>query len=271
MSKLSRIMSPFGSRNCQLIKVLSFSLLLSGCVPDAPEPTSPSASAHRQNIESGDNPGGNGGINGGNLPDVHITEKHWDNEDGGWNGGGWNDGGWGGSGGWNGGGGIEYTPPIETGGTEPVSGDTPELQLFESDYKKRMTQQETAIYESMDRVKQVAYLINAQTAEASAEALYPGPGLEDGKGDAYRHALFSVLNTRTIGIDLAKRLGDAHEEMLNPSNLQRNQQLMDLHNNQMGRGVPMHNGLSASQTARDLLNSGQLWIIENGSLVVYRP
>lgn len=88
----------------------------------------------------------------------------------------------------------------------------------------------------------------------------PGPGLHNGDGDAFRHAFFSELNVATLGFDLAKQLGDAHEEQ--PEDPLEKQ--MDLFNNYQGRQI---SSLSQEQAIVDLLNSGNLRIIVGSTLV----
>jgi hypothetical protein len=52
--------------------------------------------------------------------------------------------------------------------------------------------------------------------------------------DAYRHARWSQMMTQSIGPDLAKQFSDAHEISAPDPNGER---LMDLYNNQVGRGL----------------------------------
>jgi hypothetical protein len=82
-------------------------------------------------------------------------------------------------------------------------------------YRTRMSTQEIVIYESMTKGQQMAYLTNGNYARGLAEDLFEEKTLLNGKGDAFRHALFSALNARDLGTQLAKRLGDEHE--LHPS------------------------------------------------------
>lgn len=72
------------------------------------------------------------------------------------------------------------------------------------------------------------------------------------------------MNKQTLGPDLAKSLGDAHEDML--EDLLEKQ--MDLFNNEQGRNA---SSFFQEQVIVDLLNSGGLRIIENGALIPSHP
>lgn len=105
-----------------------------------------------------------------------------------------------------------YVPPYNpgpvgggSGGPHPtpgsgsgVTGDTAALRQFEGEYRALMSKEELAIYTSLTRAQQVAYLISAQNAKTRAEELYPN-SLDDGNGDAFRHAYFVAYNTINVG------------------------------------------------------------------------
>ncbi len=111
--------------------------------------------------------------------------------------------------------------------------ETAEILEFELDYKNQMSDEEINIFESMTREQQLKYLWNAYNAKTLAQKLFPN-SLFNGKGDAFRHAYFSALNSESLGVELAKRLGDAHENIPAPNLLERE---MDLRNNQIGRDL----------------------------------
>lgn len=111
--------------------------------------------------------------------------------------------------------------------------ETPEILEFELDYKNRMSEEEIGIFNSMTREQQLKYLWNANKAENMARNLFPN-SIFNGKGDAFRHAYFSALNSESLGVELAKKLGDAHENIFSPVLLERE---MDLRNNQIGRDL----------------------------------
>ncbi|MCC6307428.1 MAG: hypothetical protein IT248_02965 [Chitinophagaceae bacterium] len=126
-------------------------------------------------------------------------------------------------------GGIGYDPDLD-----PASyPETPEILLFEQDYRGQMSTQELAIFDNMPRIKQLQYLFNAKSALDWAQSIYP-TSVHNGNGDAFRHAYFSAMNAKVLGVHLAKQLGDAHETFPNNNPIE-NQ--MDLFNNQYGRNL----------------------------------
>ncbi len=129
---------------------------------------------------------------------------------------------------WTGGGsGGGYDPDFD-----PLNyPETSEIIQFENDYRNQMSTQELQIFDNMSRTNQLQYLYNAKYALDKAQQLYPN-SVHNGNGDAFRHALFSALNAKVLGVSLAKQLGDAHELIPNNPILE-NQ--MDLFNNQAGR------------------------------------
>jgi hypothetical protein len=132
-----------------------------------------------------------------------------------------------------------------------------------------MSASELAIFDSMAADFQSLYLQNAYEAIRQAERLYPGPGLHNGAGDAFRHALFVALNTRIIGENLAQRLSNAHEDMPGQDP---NERAMDLHNNYAGILIGLDpNSGSLMVTVNNWLNDGRLQIIVNGQVVPSRP
>ena len=92
------------------------------------------------------------------------------------------------------------------GGSSTGYGDsryTPELQAFEEDYLARMPPEERAIYNSMHIGRKTDYLLNAMTAMNAATARFPNMAQNDTKLDAFRHALFNILNVQFLGNSLA--------------------------------------------------------------------
>jgi len=113
--------------------------------------------------------------------------------------------------------------------SNPVSGYSKKY-----DYKARMTEKERGIFSNKLSSKQrMQYLVNAKIASDWAQKLFSGYGndpesLWAGRGDAFRHILFTILNASDLGAGLAKELGDAHEigDSFGSE--------MDLHNNKVG-------------------------------------
>jgi hypothetical protein len=155
---------------------------------------------------------------------------------------------------WNGGGGsLPYDPDLD-----PLSyPETQEILMFEGDYRNQMSLEELQIFDNMTRLQQLQYLTNAKYALDEAQSLYP-TSIHNGNGDAFRHALFSALNAKVLGVALAKQLGDAHE--LKPgSPVLENQ--MDLFNNQIGRDV--FAALNAAGQAGQFFKVGLIQTLQN--------
>lgn len=88
-------------------------------------------------------------------------------------------------------------------------------------------------------------------AQEAMDHRYPDqkPGTDLGnEADAYKHTVWNYLMARTIGPERAKAMGDAHEidgidpspiaEALGAAKNSEGARLMDLYNNQVGRGLP---------------------------------
>ncbi|WP_339699841.1 hypothetical protein [uncultured Roseivirga sp.] len=109
-----------------------------------------------------------------------------------------------------------------------------DMEVFEQDYKRRMSQKELQIFEQMSELNKAQFLRNAWEAQSYAEKYFPN-SVYNGKGDAVRHALFHAMNTVSIGNTLSKQLGDAHEDQNSRYPYEWKEVNMDLHNNQVGR------------------------------------
>lgn len=125
---------------------------------------------------------------------------------------------------------------------------------LEIEYRSRMGAEELAIYEKMSAKNKFAYLTNAKQAETAAKAKFSSSTLYNGKGDAFRHAYFHALNSITIGPELSKKLGDAHEIGAPPLEKQ-----MDIFNNDVGRNYLQNSNVGESPQefiSRSLLGGG---------------
>lgn len=126
---------------------------------------------------------------------------------------------------------------------------------------KNLTPKEKAF---VKKYPYVAYSFKqtADKARKEAEKRYSGPGLHNGKGDAFRHAYWNALMVKANGEVLAKEFADAHEK--NPKQPAK-EKTMDLHNNSVGRSIGMRHRRSsdaviANEVDRALKNH-QLQII----------
>jgi len=103
---------------------------------------------------------------------------------------------------------------------------------FEQTYKDEMSPEEIQIFNNMSRLDQLMYLWNAFTAINLSKEIYP-LSQHNGKGDAFRHAYFSALNAKSLGVTKAQELGNAHETISNKMM----ETIMDLRNNAIGRSL----------------------------------
>jgi hypothetical protein len=94
----------------------------------------------------------------------------------------------------------------------------------------------------------------AQFAIAKTTEFFAGiPGQSpphNNAADAFRHALWNAKMKASIGEELAKKFGDAHEESPDNPPLEK---AMDLHNNARGRSIPVTDSSGDAVTDDDLV------------------
>jgi hypothetical protein len=146
----------------------------------------------------------------------------------------------------------------------------PELKAFEKYYLPKMSELEKKIYyNELNFIQRILYLKNAQLASKLAESNFLNTTY-NGKGDAFRHAFFIAMNARDLGLDLAKRLADAHELKNNPKEILSSE--MDRRNNLVG--LEIYNILNNSTdyiyfysmlygVINQYLDNGYFWILSN--------
>lgn len=105
-----------------------------------------------------------------------------------------------------------------------------------------------------------AYSASGAATESIKEALarFTTGEIVSGRGDAFRHALWSYKLSRMMGPDLAKKFSDAHEVSEVNSGEDR---LMDLFNNRVGRLLaadPKNHGRKDEEVVMDALRRGEL-------------
>ena len=97
---------------------------------------------------------------------------------------------------------------------------------------------------------------------------FPNVKAEDNAADAFRHAFFNALNTKSFGTDLTTQLGYAHEFWEGNPDLAFK---MDIFNNRIGREIGyMYSYMSGDKLSEIVYNAvryGQTKMIENGKLV----
>lgn len=112
---------------------------------------------------------------------------------------------------------------------------------------------------------------NATTASSSTKSIYGDNGNGD-ESDAYRHGYWNALNARDVGKTVAEAFATAHEDV-SDEELQKiyngfygwQHRSMDLHNNEVGRGVVSWTDIFTSDST---LSSRILEQIEKGNMVI---
>jgi anti-sigma28 factor (negative regulator of flagellin synthesis) len=100
---------------------------------------------------------------------------------------------------------------------------------------------------------------NSQKALGYAFSLYSEDGIHNGKGDAFRHALWNAMNTRDLGKVIAKKYADAHEDYKGNPTGEKN---MDLKNNEIGREIGENNPKASDHELIKIIKER----LENGEL-----
>ena len=115
--------------------------------------------------------------------------------------------------------------------------------------------------------------INRGIAEAETISRFGINGLND-KADAFRHAYFNALNTRSAtlavvgdGAKVVRRFGEAHETEV-PSQLQLEVQ-MDLHNNEVG--IQYCSDCYPGYTTDQTISNGIMQLLLNGEMKYLDP
>lgn len=144
--------------------------------------------------------------------------------------------------------------------TELTQKEKEELELLTKYYTARMSDEEKKIFSELKGYQKLNYLRSALYAYTSAENKFPN-SLYNGKGDAYRHAIFSARTSKLIGKDLSYQLLTAHEQEPNQHPLEK---AMDLYNNNVGRNIPMSLSIwDFDIYIEKLANEGKLMIISD--------
>lgn len=106
-------------------------------------------------------------------------------------------------------------------------------------------------------------------AVAEAQRLFGDTAstLEDGRGDAFRHAYWNALMTNRFGEEFAEQFATAHERTAGAATAH----AMDLHNNEMGRSIaaahPHAGPQELSCLVYNAVNDGRLVYLDGGELM----
>ncbi len=151
---------------------------------------------------------------------------------------------------------------------------TPEQQLeallsIENPFKtwwNRLNDKEQALLRS-EPWKAIQAFSNASRAESYAPIAFPSSAANMHQ-DAFRHAYWSYLNARSIGVPWAITFGNTHEYYQTDYN----QVQMDLHNNGIGANAALDPNCPTTDAGailylRNKISGGQMKFIVNGVLV----
>jgi uncharacterized membrane protein YgcG len=130
-------------------------------------------------------------------------------------------------------------------------------------FRNQMSNSERAIFDSILPNRQMWYMASAYKAKTKAEELFH-IGLHNGKGDAYRHALWNGLSSLFIGTVLTEQLTSAHENKPPTYTYNYKENIMDLNNNHQGRIVSTYsNFLNIYDNISNHLQIGMLDYLNN--------
>ena len=141
------------------------------------------------------------------------------------------------------------------------------IDIWFNDYenfRNQMSNSERAIFDSILPNRQMWYMASAYKALEKSNELFPNTFIpsnsHNGKGDAFRHALWNAFFTGFCGASLAEQLTTAHEEKIDPYNPFPQKEIdMDLFNNQKGRLIASYSNINnVTQNVLNYLNSGGL-------------
>lgn len=116
-------------------------------------------------------------------------------------------------------------------------------EIWNNDYegfRNQMSITERAIFDDILPNRKMWYMVSAKKAFDKANELFPPStncNPHNGKGDAFRHALWNALCTGFFGADLTEQLTTAHENRPPAYSYNYKENNMDLYNNHKGRIV----------------------------------
>lgn len=130
-------------------------------------------------------------------------------------------------------------------------------------FRNQMSNNERAIFDDLLPNRKMWYMASAYKAKTKAEELFP-IGLHNGKGDAYRHALWNGLSSLLIGTTLTEQLTTAHENKPPTYTYNYKENQMDYYNNNIGRNIALFsNFINIYENVNDYLTQGYLRYLNN--------
>ena len=131
-------------------------------------------------------------------------------------------------------------------------------------FRAQMSNSERSIFDSILPNRQMLYMVSAKKALDISVELFPvsqiPSNLHNGKGDAFRHALWNAYCTGFFGATLTEQLTTAHEAKIDPNNPFPQKEIdMDLYNNDKGRIIGGYSNYNnVENNVLDYLNDGGL-------------
>ncbi|GAB3421756.1 DUF6973 domain-containing protein [Flindersiella endophytica] len=104
-------------------------------------------------------------------------------------------------------------------------------------FEEPLTGREKQIWDKLGPADKATFAKAKFDAERAATARFPGDANTGTQRDAFRHAYWSARLTRDFGPEFARQFTTAHEGNPDPNQYRVVQEEMDLHNNEVGRGI----------------------------------
>lgn len=153
-----------------------------------------------------------------------------------------------------------------------ISLDINAVEIWNNDYdhfRNQMSDSEREIFDGLLPNRKMWYMVSAKKALEKANEFFPNTFIpsnsHNGKGDAFRHALWNAYCTGFFGANLAEQLTTAHEENIDIINPFPDKEIeMDLFNNEKGRIIGQYSNYgNVIQNVLNSLNMGELRYLNN--------
>ena len=133
-----------------------------------------------------------------------------------------------------------------------------------NNFRNQMSLSERNIFDGLAANRKLWYMCSAKKAVDKAQELFPANSLHNGKGDAFRHALWNGYCALTLAGNLGEQLTTAHENKPSTYLFNNKETEMDLYNNGKGIQIALISNLSniVNNVLQDL-NNGYLKYLNN--------
>lgn len=130
-------------------------------------------------------------------------------------------------------------------------------------FRNQMSNSERVIFDNLLPNRKLWYIVSAKKAFDKANELFPN-STYNGKGDAFRHALWNGFCALTLGANLGEQLTTAHENKPSTYTFNYKETEMDLYNNVKGRQIAIISNLTnITDNILQDLNNGYLRSLNN--------